>query len=137
MPSNLSGINWLGKCALTASSEVRTGKSKARMVFALLTLFIFTVQTSIIQTHVHLWSIGSQTTWQAPSGHTAPTDDGLNPDNCPICQAYSLVGNFAATIFVIFIPTLSFLDAAPFPSLPAAGGAPLTRSWQSRAPPID
>jgi hypothetical protein len=122
---------------LTASSEVRTGKSKARMVFALLALFIFTVQTSVIQTHVHLWTIGSQTTWQAPSGHTAPTDDGLNPDNCPICQAYALVGNFTATIVVFLTPALSLLAVALFPALPAPGGTRLTRSWQSRAPPLD
>jgi hypothetical protein len=105
----------------------------------LLTLFAFTAQSYLVQTHIHL-----PTTDRAivdlldgpvtPADHNkAPAKD--DPANCPLCQQSAMAGQFLTpAAAAILLPSLSYsviVVATPASTLFAA----VTHIWRGRGPP--
>jgi hypothetical protein len=132
----------------------RSGKPRspwARVALAL-TLAAFTVQSFLIQTHVHFSpaieasfadSGGARAKWSAPTDRhvsvvparehrDAPDDD---PANCPLCQEYLYAGNYVApAIVMLLLPPADESAVVPETrSLPRV--ATVSYSWYGRAPP--
>jgi len=113
-------------------------QTKVRFIIALIALLSFTVQTYVVQTHIHSpITVGNLAVGSlgASANHKAPTGDKDNPDDCPICQAFAMAGSFVTPALIILALGMSFIDASPFVALRASTGPLLTRNWQSRAPP--
>ncbi|HKD48729.1 MAG TPA: DUF2946 family protein [Rhizomicrobium sp.] len=113
--------------------ERHFGVARARFIVALIALFSFTLQTYVVQTHIH--TRGVETGIVAQANHQAPAGDKSNQDDCPICQAFATTGTFIAPALIILALALSFIDASPFLASRVIAGPSLTRNWQSRAPP--
>jgi len=113
--------------------ERHFGVARARFIVALIALFSFTLQTYVVQTHIH--TRGFETGIVTQANHQTPAGDKTNQDDCPICQAFAATGTFITPALIILALALSFIDAAPCFALRAIAGPLLTRNWQSRAPP--
>ena len=106
---------------------------------ALLALVAFTLQSFIIQTHIHGVSRNFDGTAivkilaSSPAHGKVPVDN--SPLDCPFCQAIAHTGAFftpAAPILIL--PSVWTECAAPSFLLCTVARA-AARSWQSRAPP--
>jgi hypothetical protein len=113
----------------------RTGRAltKARFIVALIALFTFTLQTYVVQTHIH--TAAFETGGTGSLNHPSPLGNKDNPDDCPICQAFAMAGSAVTPALIVLALALAFVDAAPFFALRSIAGPLLARSWQSRAPP--
>lgn len=106
---------------------------KARFIVALIALFTFTLQTYVVQTHIH--TAAFETGGFGSVNHSSPLGGKDNPDDCPICQAFAMAGSAVTPAFIVLALALTFIDATPFFALRRSAGPLLARSWQSRAPP--
>lgn len=106
---------------------------RARVIVALVALFAFSLQTYLVQTHIHGAS-GQEITSQTAGSHKAPADRD-NPDDCPICQAFALSGAFVTPVILILAVALSFVGMAPASVPPGTGELLFRRNQRSRAPP--
>jgi hypothetical protein len=109
------------------------GRTRARFIIALVALFAFTLQTYVVQTHIHIPGAETALTGNASTGHKTPTGDGS--DDCPVCQAFALAGAFVTPAIVIFALALTYIEVAPRFALRATSGPLFVRNWRSRAPP--
>jgi hypothetical protein len=109
------------------------GFARGRFVAALIALFAFTLQTYVVQTHIHVPGVEFSGLGQVT--HPSPLDNKNSQDDCPICQAFATAGSFVTPALIILALVLSFIDASPHVALPSAAGPLLARNWQSRAPP--
>src|ERR1700678_1596926 len=106
---------------------------QARFVVALICLFAFTLQTSVVQPHIHGGG-EARVSSEAPAGHKAPVDKD-SPDDCPICQAFALTGSLITPAVIIFGIAITWVKA-PSALPPSETVNPfLARNWRSRAPP--
>jgi hypothetical protein len=105
-------------------------------IFAALLALCFTVQTYLIQTHVH--PLPERAKLAASLGTHAPTKapaDNDDPDNCPICQAFALSGNFDAPAIII-LPMATLVASADSITYLFRHWVSLSgHAWKSRAPP--
>src|SRR5665213_2935642 len=109
------------------------GRIRARFVIALVCLFAFTLQTYIVQTHIH-GAGEARVSSAAPAGHKTPTSKD-SPDDCPICHASAVAGSFVTPAIVIFGIAITWVKA-PSGLSPSETVNPFpTRNWRSRAPP--
>ncbi len=108
---------------------------QARFVVALMALLAFTLQSYIVQTHIHVPGTEAALTGNASTGHKAPSGDRGSSDDCPVCQAFALAGAFVTPVFVILALALTYIEVAPSFALRATSGPLLVRNWRSRAPP--
>lgn len=113
--------------------EKHFGLARVRFIAALIALLSFTLQSYVVQTHIHTSQVEINGFGQAH--HPAPFDNKSNPDDCPICQAFAASGSFVTPALIILALVLSFVDASPFVALRLSSGPLLARHWQSRAPP--
>jgi hypothetical protein len=104
-----------------------------RFIAALIALFSFTLQTYVVQTHIH--GAGFEAGAFGQVNHPSPLDGKNGQDDCPICQAFAATGSFVTPALIILALVLAFVATAPFVALPATAGPRLARNWQSRAPP--
>ncbi len=111
------------------------GRTRARFIIALFALFAFTLQTYVVQTHVHIPGAETALTGNASTGHKAPAGDRDGSDDCPVCQAFALAGTFVTPAVIIFALALTYIEVAPYFALRATSGPLLARNWRSRAPP--
>lgn len=111
----------------------QSGWMRARFIIAFISLFAFSFQTYLVQTHIH-GAAGDEISYQTSSGHKAPADRD-SPDNCPICQAVALAGAFVTPTIIVLAVALTFVQVAPKLVLPGIGDPLVRRSWRSRAPP--
>lgn len=118
-------------------TRVRTAAALTgwRRALVLLALAVFTLQTYVVQTHVHFAHDPAQVTAASvKGGHgKAPAND--EPQNCPICQEFLHTGQFITPTAQALLPpslavsTIALVDAAlPFIHAPS-------HSWRGRAPP--
>jgi hypothetical protein len=122
-------------------------QSSARLLLTFLTLFAFTCQSYLTQTHIHIWlASGTEAPLAADSGtkslpgSTAPKDKfpaNQDPANCPICQEIVHAGPaivpVAAAVVLSALPTLGLVIVA---ETARHFNAP-SHNWQGRAPPQD
>ncbi len=115
------------------SGDRHFGFARARFIAALIALLSFTLQTYVVQTHIHApgFEISGFGQVQQPS----PTGNKDSQDDCPICQAFATAGAFVTPALILLTLALSFIDASPYVALPATAEPLLARNWQSRAPP--
>lgn len=108
---------------------------RARLVIALVALFSLAVQSYLVQTHIHGES-GTEITAPVTAGfgHSTPADKD-NPDNCPICQAFTLAGAFLAPTLVVLATALAYVELAPNHAAEGIDLSLFRLSRQSRAPP--
>jgi hypothetical protein len=122
------------------------------ILFGLLGL---TVQTLVVQTHVHYFAERTRTVVPAVSvlgldtraiveqrseGSATPSRDDNrgndDPSNCPLCQAFTHFSQFTHGVALFSIPLFS--STAHHISLDGAlpSFAAITHSWYSRGPPL-
>jgi hypothetical protein len=109
------------------------GLGRVRFIAALIALLSFTLQTYVVQTHIHVPGVEIGALGQV--SHPSPLDNKNSQDDCPICQAFATAGTFVTPALIILALALSFIDASPVIALRIKSGPPLARNWQSRAPP--
>jgi hypothetical protein len=127
------GIVLLSGSGTYVSSRGRHfGFVRLRFIAGLIALLSFTLQTYVVQTHIHV--PGVEISGFGQVNHPSPLDKN-SQDDCPICQAFAMAGTFVTPALIILALALSFIDASPFIALRTEAGAPLARNWQSRAPP--
>jgi hypothetical protein len=124
---------------------------RSRILLILLALVALTIQTLVIQSHVH----GPQAASRVQSANLITLGAGLadtkgdqatgargdkypvndDPSNCPLCQAFGHSGQFvASTAILVSLPYFIAVSFVVFrESVPALFA--LRHSWQSRAPP--
>jgi hypothetical protein len=113
----------------------------ARLAITFFVLFAFTLQTYVIQTHIHgaaptgiakLALDKSAAREQRPD--KLPT--GNDPANCPICQEILHTGFFVTpSAAVLPLPAVAVSIAPTVIDIKAAVEAH-SHSWKSRAPPL-
>jgi len=103
-----------------------------RFIAALIALFAFTLQTYVVQTHIH--APGFEISGFGQVHHPSPPAKD-SQDDCPICQAFATAGSFVTPALIILALALSFIDTSPVIALRTTTGPLLARNWQSRAPP--
>ena len=108
------------------------GFARLRLIAVLAALLSFTLQTYVVQTHIH--AQGVQISGLGQAGHTAP-DNRNSQDDCPICQAFAATGAFVTPALIVLALALTFIDVAPVFARGTRAGPVLTRNWRSRAPP--
>jgi hypothetical protein len=109
------------------------GWIQARFVVALICLFAFTLQTYVVQTHIH-GAGEARVSSDAPAGQKGPLGKDSS-DDCPICQAFAVSGSFITPAIVIYGIAIAWVKA-PSALPPSETVDPfLSRNWQSRAPP--
>jgi len=122
------------------------------ILFGLLGL---TVQTLVVQTHVHYFAEGIRTRVAAVSvlgpdakavaaerteGSATPSRDGNrgndDPANCPLCQAFAHFSQFTHGVVLFLVPL--FLSTTHHISLDEAlpSFAAISHNWYSRGPPL-
>ena len=127
----------------------RRASSFARLTLTFLMLAAFALQTTVMQTHVHIGSVavtagfledlkignpdqpGAAKSTQ-PRDHFPANDD---PANCPICQEIMHAGQFVTPQAVALL-----LPTEPVSFVPISLAIPIfteavSHSWQGRAPP--
>jgi hypothetical protein len=106
-----------------------------RLAFTLCAIIVFTVQSCVLQAHIHPANAAAVTPNLAShAGQLIPggREDG---DECPLCQAFALAGAFVTPGAVLFHrPSLQFLTAW-IPVGPSVNGRTAQFHWRSRAPP--
>jgi hypothetical protein len=102
---------------------------------ALLFLFVFSLQSYFIATHIHPPSVGQIVASGGHSHSPAPIDKE-NPDDCPICQAVALAGSFIVPAIIVLPIAVLVTDVAPPAALASSLASRHRHSWQSRAPPV-
>ncbi len=116
------------------TSTVGTAEKKKGWRFAIwLILAAFTLQSYVVQTHIHDATPAAFSKIFANTGHSkSPGND--NPLDCPFCQA-TLSGAFALSSapLVLFFLTGLFLAAPDHPAAIVYDTA--AHIWRSRAPP--
>jgi hypothetical protein len=118
-------------------SGVKRRSSGWRFVVSLV-LFAFTLQSYVVQSHIHDRSQGlgvpSVIKFDAKTPiHGNPPLGDTSP-SCSICQAIAHAGAVLAPSEFLFLPSLSAEFAAPFVTMRAVAAVTL-HDWQSRAPP--
>src|ERR1700744_4395393 len=108
-----------------------SGFGRLRFIAVLIALLSFTLQSYVVQTHIHTQNV--EVSGLGQTGHSAP-DNKNSQDDCPICQAFATTGAFVTPALILLALALSVIDAAPFFALRATAGPVLTRNWRSRAP---
>jgi hypothetical protein len=106
----------------------------------LLTLFAFTLQGFLTQTHIHLAGTGSPAVADTYDGVPGPGHDKVpskgDPANCPLCQQFASAGAFVTPVAAAtLLPTLSVsvIEVAP---LTTSVISRVTHIWRGRAPPL-
>ena len=115
-----------------SSGNRHFGLGRARFIAALIALLSFTLQTYVVQTHIHV--PGVEISGFGQVNHPSPLDKN-SQDDCPICQAFAMAGTFVTPALIILALALSFIDASPFIAIRTKAAPALARNWQSRAPP--
>lgn len=115
------------------SGDRHFGFARVRFIAALIALFAFTLQTYVVQTHIHV--PGVEISGLGHANHPSPLDNKNSQDDCPICQAFATTGAFVTPALIILALALSFIDASPVVALRTTMGPLLARNWRSRAPP--
>jgi hypothetical protein len=106
---------------------------------AFVALFVFALQTQILQTHIHGVvppSDGAAITAAAvPSTHgTLPI--GGAPLDCAICHLIAHTGVFFTLSTSPFVPPAKWADVVAPLTLVRTAATFATLNWQSRAPPL-
>jgi DUF2946 family protein len=101
-----------------------------------LTMAAFTLQTFLVQTHIHGQSGGSII--DRFEGSKAPGKDPTKNDeaNCPLCQAFASSGAFvtpAAAAVLLPAFSVSIIDVVVHAT---AASSAVTHHWRGRAPPL-
>lgn len=121
-----------------------------RVFFVLLGLLALTVQTLVVQTHIHIAqptaifsSVGDVSGagnqgWSTGSKASTPRDRypaNEDPSNCPLCQEFAHFGHFTqGTVFFVAVLLSSTIRHAVFDDVPIPFTV-VTHLWRGRAPP--
>jgi hypothetical protein len=121
-----------------------------RVFFVLLGLLALTVQTLVVQTHIHiaqrtaiLSSVGDVSGagtlgWTAVGKTSAPRDRypaNEDPSNCPLCQEFAHFGHFTqGTVFFVAALLSSTIRHSVYNDAPIPFTV-VTHLWRGRAPP--
>ena len=126
-----------------------------KVMLILLGVLGLTVQTLVVQTHVHYLAAATRTAAPAVSilgpdkaavtagrtdGVTLPSRDDNrgndDPSNCPLCQAFTHSSQFTHGVAILLVPL--FLATPHHISLDGAlpAFAAITHSWYGRGPPL-
>jgi hypothetical protein len=124
---------------------------RSRILLILLALVALTIQTVVIQSHVHtpqtavrvqsaslITLVAAKADTKADQVAGAPRAKypvNEDPSNCPLCQAFGHSGQFvASTAVLVSLPYFIAVGFVVFSeSIPALFA--VRHSWQSRAPP--
>jgi hypothetical protein len=111
-----------------------------RFAIALLTLFAFTAQTVVTQTHIHAGAHAGAVTGaalaaipRAPLPDKAPSGD--DSANCPICQGLLHAGAYVtpSTVAVLTLSVTTFVNIVALEVIALEQAN--SHAWKSRAPP--
>jgi hypothetical protein len=107
-----------------------------RFAIALLTLFAFTAQTVVTQTHIHAGAVtgaARATIPHAPLPDKAPSGD--DQANCPICQGLLHAGAYVtpSTVAVLTLSVTTFVNIVALEVIALEQAN--SHAWKSRAPP--
>ncbi len=109
----------------------------ARLALIFVTLFAFTLQTFVVQTHIH-GSASASAVIGKSAAHDRQPDKlplGNDPANCSICQELLHAGAYVAPTAAAWQPviTATFVDAVVLEIRTLARTH--SHGWKSRAPP--
>lgn len=110
-----------------------------RLAVTFLALCTFTIQTCVVQTHLH--GLGTQSgivTSAAPVVKT-PHDqrnpfDG-DPASCQICQEFLHAGAFVLPAVIAALPPTAVVSQIAVASTPQTASKRTSHNWMGRAPP--
>jgi hypothetical protein len=123
----------------------------SRILLVLLALVALTIQTLLVQSHIHIPQVPAKVqsvslitlvagTADTQDNHSAGTPYGKypvneDPANCPLCQAFGHAGEFvASTAVLVSLPYSIAVNFIVFSERVTALFA-VSHSWQGRAPP--
>jgi len=124
---------------LPARTKVRaTARAAFSHALVLLTLFAFTFQAFVTQTHIHVQPVGAPVAVDWFDGTKAPAKDAPAKNdeaNCPLCQAFASSGQFltpAAAAILLPSFSVSVLELVPLATKFVRSAS---HAWRGRAPP--
>jgi len=128
-----------GADAARCSSSIPAHTCVWRLAVFLVTLFAFSWQSYVTQTHLHFHSGANPTTFVAGNDGTVQLDVGRSssdlPADCPICQEIAHAGHYLPSVPLVFQApeSVAVWLAILLPLKPASRQR--SHAWQSRAPP--
>jgi hypothetical protein len=128
----------------------RTAPSVLNIVVVLLGLLALTMQSMVVQTHVHYSAVSSGAKAGilsilsqdgapiAAAGNSKPagkSDSNSDQSNCPLCQAFANSSQFTHSVVLFSAPLLTgqAIYLAVHEAVPSF--AAVNHSWYGRAPP--
>jgi len=118
---------------VSGTTRVRT-KATVRLL-NLVVLFAFSVQSFLVQTHLHnlprMTAATSQVTISAPDSATVPFD----ADTCLLCQEFVHSGAYLTPAAVAALPPSAAISLLPQTAVATAAVRLVSHIWMGRAPP--
>lgn len=113
---------------------LRTGGA-GRSLLILVVLFAFSLQSFLIQTHIHNLPQSFQSvagvSVSAPDSTKAPID----VDKCFLCQEFVHGGAYVAPAAAAVLPPNAVVSLLPLRQAPFLAAFPQSHNWMGRAPP--
>lgn len=107
----------------------------SRLLLNLVVLFAFSVQSFLVQTHLHnlpqSFVAASSVSVSAPDTSKAPVD----ADKCFLCQEYVHGGVYLTPAAAAVLPPSAVASLLPFVLVPFITGRQHSHNWMGRAPP--
>jgi hypothetical protein len=107
----------------------------SRLLLNLVVLFAFSVQSLLVQTHIHnlpqSFLAASSVTVSAPDTSKAPVD----ADKCFLCQEYVHSGVYVTPAAATVLPPSAVVSLLPFVLAPFVAERQQSHNWMGRAPP--
>jgi hypothetical protein len=124
-----------------AEASSRKPFARARLAIALLALIAFTVQSYLVQTHIHnlpaaIAAIGDG----AGQSVSSPQKGGQLPaqsdeTKCPLCQDSLRAGTYLIPAVIIVLPPINVIAAPIVIVAQALANKSVSYIWRSRGPP--
>lgn len=105
-----------------------------RSLLGLAVLLAFTLQSFLVQTHIHNLPLSfGATTVTASTPDTSKTP--VDADKCYLCQEFLHGGAYLTPAAVAVLPPSAVVSLLPLELAPVFAAKPQSHNWMGRAPP--
>ena len=117
------------------AGQRRKVRGTAKVLLNLVVLLAFSLQSFLVQTHLH----NLPQTFAAVAGVTvsapAPTQTPVDADKCFLCQEYLHGGVYLTPAAAAVLPPSAVVSLLPLALAPFVAARLVSHNWMGRAPP--
>ena len=118
----------------TTTTAKRRKAESWRSALSLVLLLAFSIQSFLVQTHVHALALGAPLSPAAVST-SHETQAPFDADKCVLCQEFVHAGNYVLPGGLAVLPPTAHISLLPFELAPVVAARVISHDWMGRAPP--